>query len=63
MSITTWSAGKAELGTEKQIGHGLRIVDRALKIVESAQFAAAVSAAGGMLRLRSCGLVGVDADE
>ncbi len=54
---------KSELGTGEQIGHGLRVVHRAVEILKRAEFAAAVDAAGGMICSCACGLISVDADE
>ena len=54
---------EAELGTGKQVGHGLGVVDGAVEILEGAQFAAAVDAAGGMIGRGAGRLIRVDADE
>ena len=40
-----------------------RVVDGAVEILEDAQFAAAVDAAGGMIRRGAGRLIRVDADE
>jgi hypothetical protein len=54
---------KRKLGAGQQIGHGRCIVHRSIKILELPQLTSAVDAAGGVLRLGSRGLVGVDADQ
>ena len=63
MSRTTLAGREAELGAGEQIGHGLRVVDRAVEILEGAQLATAVDAAGGVFRRCARGLIGIDADE
>ena len=54
---------EAEFGTGEQIGHGLRVVDRAVEILEGAELAAAIDAAGRMIRRGARWLIGIDADE
>ena len=56
-------AGKSELRTGEQIGHRLRVVHRTVEILEGAQLAAAVDAAGRMFCRGSRGLIGVDANQ
>ena len=46
---------EAEFGAGKQVGHGLGIIHRAVKIIEFHQPAAAISAIGGMLGHRARG--------
>ena len=54
---------KGEFGAGEQVGHSLGVVDRAVQVFKASQLASAIDAAGGMLRLGSFGLIGVDADE
>ena len=63
VSSTTLVGRETELGAGEQIGHGLRVVDRAIEILERSQFAAAVDAAGRMFGRCAGGLIGIDADE
>ena len=54
---------EAELRAGEHVGHGLRVVDRAVEVLEGPKLAATVGAAGRMFCRCSRGLIGIDADE
>jgi len=57
------AGGEVEFWTGEDVGHGLHVVDRAIEVLEAAEFAAAIGAAGRMLGGGAGGLIGVDTDE
>ena len=63
VSRTTWLAGKPNLGLVSRSAMACASLTEPSRFWKAAQLAAAVDAAGRMLRRRACGLVGVDADE